>query len=59
MFVRTVETLAGGGWTGADALVDVFDPVDVHHPFGGFREQGAEALTFCTPVKTVAIRSGR
>ena len=32
MFVRTMETLAGGEWTGADAGVDVFDPVDVRQP---------------------------
>ncbi|MFI5897919.1 aldehyde dehydrogenase family protein [Actinoplanes sp. NPDC051513] len=32
MFVRTMETLAGGEWTGADTWVDVFDPVDVRHP---------------------------
>src|SRR5690242_11689305 len=32
MFVRTMETLAGGEWTGADTWVDVFDPVDVREP---------------------------
>jgi len=32
MFVRTMETLAGGEWTGADTWVDVFDPVDVRQP---------------------------
>lgn len=32
MFVRTMETLAGGEWTGADSWVDVFDPVDVRQP---------------------------
>jgi acyl-CoA reductase-like NAD-dependent aldehyde dehydrogenase len=32
MFVRTMETLAGGEWAGAETWVDVFDPVDVRQP---------------------------
>ncbi|MEU4241696.1 aldehyde dehydrogenase family protein [Actinoplanes sp. NPDC026619] len=32
MFVRTMETLAGGEWTGSGTWVDVFDPVDVRQP---------------------------
>ncbi|GAA2614729.1 aldehyde dehydrogenase family protein [Paractinoplanes durhamensis] len=32
MFVRTMETLAGGEWTGSETWVDVFDPVDVRQP---------------------------
>src|SRR4051794_11520210 len=32
MSVRTMETLAGGRWTGAETWVEVFDPVDVRQP---------------------------
>src|SRR4051812_38749439 len=32
MFVRTMETLAGGEGTGSGTWVDVFDPVDVRQP---------------------------
>lgn len=32
MVVRSMETLAGGRWIGAETWVDVFDPVDVRQP---------------------------
>ena len=40
MFVRTMETLAGGEWPGADTWVDVFDPVDVRQPVTGVYDAG-------------------
>ncbi|MFF5078157.1 aldehyde dehydrogenase family protein [Actinoplanes sp. NPDC000266] len=45
MFVRTMETLAGGRWTGADAWVDVFDPVDVRQPVVRVPALSAAAVT--------------
>ncbi|MEU4557651.1 aldehyde dehydrogenase family protein [Actinoplanes sp. NPDC023936] len=33
MSVRTMETLAGGRWVGAESWVDVYDPADVRAPF--------------------------
>ncbi|WP_433825256.1 aldehyde dehydrogenase family protein [Actinoplanes sp. CA-015351] len=33
MSVRTMETLAGGRWFGAESWIDVYDPADVRTPF--------------------------
>ena len=45
MDVRTMETLAGGRWTGADAWVDVYDPVDVREPVLRVPALTADAVT--------------
>ncbi|XVU29880.1 aldehyde dehydrogenase family protein [Actinoplanes sp. CA-054009] len=45
MFVRTMQTLAGGRWTGAEAWLDVFDPVDVREPVVRVPALSAAAVT--------------
>ena len=45
MVVRSMETLAGGEWTGAAAWVDVFDPVDVREPVVRVPALGAGDVT--------------
>ena len=45
MVVRSMETLAGGDWVGAETWVDVFDPVDVREPVVRVPALSAEAVT--------------
>ena len=56
MFVRTMETLAGGEWTGADTWVDVFDPVDVRQPVVRVPALTAAQVTGVYDAETVVGR---